>query len=342
MRILIDIGHPGHVHFFKNLIYELRKNNEVKVIARKKEMVQQLLSFYEIKFDIIGINRKGLINKLMGYIGIIFRTIFLVGKFKPDILVGRVSPHLSIVSFLFRIPYICFTDTEHAKINYFVAYPFASVIVTPTSFLEDLGKKQIKINSYFELAYLHPTYFEPDPSVLDELGLTKEDKFAIIRFVSWGASHDIGIKGFGEKEKIRLVKEISKIVTPIITSEGKLPKQLQKYQIKIPPHRIHDALYYATIYVGEGATMASETNILGTPAILFNPLEMGVINDEKKYGILFHFNLDDEKIDIIINKINQILKEEKDNWLIKKNKLLKDKVDITSFMIKLIIDHPKV
>jgi predicted glycosyltransferase len=35
MKVLIDMGHPAHVHFFKNTIWELEKRgHEVKVTAR--------------------------------------------------------------------------------------------------------------------------------------------------------------------------------------------------------------------------------------------------------------------------------------------------------------------
>ena len=39
MKILIDIGHPAHVHLFKNLIGNLRKDgHEVIITARDKEI----------------------------------------------------------------------------------------------------------------------------------------------------------------------------------------------------------------------------------------------------------------------------------------------------------------
>ena len=39
MKILFDLGHPAHVHYFKNLIKLLEKNgNQVLIIARKKTL----------------------------------------------------------------------------------------------------------------------------------------------------------------------------------------------------------------------------------------------------------------------------------------------------------------
>ena len=49
MRIFIDIGHPAHVHYFKNFIQIMNKNNhKILIVARNKEITHELLNFYEI------------------------------------------------------------------------------------------------------------------------------------------------------------------------------------------------------------------------------------------------------------------------------------------------------
>ena len=55
MRILFDMGHPAHVHFFKNAIWELEKQgHEVKVTARDKDVTLELLEAYGIPYEIWG------------------------------------------------------------------------------------------------------------------------------------------------------------------------------------------------------------------------------------------------------------------------------------------------
>jgi predicted glycosyltransferase len=40
LRVLIDIGHPAHVHFFKNTIWNLeKKGHKVMVVSRDKDVV---------------------------------------------------------------------------------------------------------------------------------------------------------------------------------------------------------------------------------------------------------------------------------------------------------------
>ena len=55
MKFLIGIYHPAHFHFFKNIIYSLKKKgHEVRVIARDKEITKRLLSKSNIDYEIIG------------------------------------------------------------------------------------------------------------------------------------------------------------------------------------------------------------------------------------------------------------------------------------------------
>ena len=73
-----------------------------------------------------------------------------------------------------------------------------------------MGKKHIRFKGFFELAYLHPNNFKPDISVLDDLGMDINDKYVVIRFVSWNAHHDIGHKGMSLEIKKKLIKELEK------------------------------------------------------------------------------------------------------------------------------------
>ena len=49
-----------------------------------------------------------------------------------------------------------------------------------------------------------------------------------------------------------------------------MPTDLEKYKLKINPIYIHTVLYYASLYVGDSQTMATEAALLGTPSIRFN------------------------------------------------------------------------
>jgi predicted glycosyltransferase len=345
MRIIVYIGHPAHVHLFKNMIWNLEGDgHEVKITAIDKEIALYLLNAYGFKYDNLGKHSKKLLKKLLGFIARDYRLYQVAKNFKPDVFISHGSMFAAHVAKLFRKPHISLEDTEHSTEQYRLYAPFTDVILTSSCFKRDLGKKQVRYNGYHELAYLHPNYFRPDPSVLDYLGLNEDDKFVILRFVSWGASHDIGQRGFDSETKKELVKEIEKRAQVFITSEKTLTKEFEKYRITIPPEKIHDLLYYATMYIGEGATMASEAAVLGTPAIYVNTLRLGYLDEqEERYGLLYNFsNPKTAQKDVLRKAVEQLEDENlKTRWHNKRAKLLSEKIDVTKFLTDFIENYPE-
>ena len=59
-------------------------------------------------------------------------------------------------------------------------------------------------------------------------------------------------------------------------AKNPLPPEFDKYAFKLAPDRLHHALFYATMYIGEGATTASECAMLGTPALYVNTISVGI------------------------------------------------------------------
>ena len=339
MKIIVDLGHPAHIHLFKNAIWELEKRgHKILITARDKENLLDLLNVYDFEYIVISKSGKTLFGLAAELVKRDYKLFSLAKSFEPDILIG-ISENITHVGTILKVPSIVFTDTEHAKLSNAVTFPFASFICTPSCFKKDLGKKQIRYDGYHELAYLHPNYFIPNPAVLDEIGLTEDDTFIILRFVSWDASHDIGHSGI--QNKAELVHKLEKYGRVLITSEGKLDDGLEKYLIKVSPEKMHDLLYYASLYVGEGATMATESAILGTPAIYVSSLvgTMGnFVEFEEKYGLIFNYSSSDDVLDKAIELIQR--KDLKQEWKTKRDVLFGDKIDVTSFMVEFVESYP--
>ena len=336
MKILVDIGHPAHVHFFKNAIWKLQsEDHEVQITTRDKEVTLDLLDAYGFKYHNFGKNRVGLKNKAIGMLKIDFELYKIAKKFNPDILTGIHNPYVAHISKILKKPSLIFTDTEHAKLANNLTFPFATTICTPSCFKRDLGLKHIRYNGYHELAYLHPTYFTPDPSVLDELELKEGERFIIMRFVAWDASHDVGHRGISTEIRQRFVSELEKYGRVLITSESELPAEFEPYRVKVAPEKMHDLLYYATLYVGEGGTMATEAGILGTPSIYVSPLvgTMGNFEElEEKYGLVFSYNNPMDALNCVL----KLMKTEylKEQWLVKRKNMLNKTINVTSYVVK--------
>jgi predicted glycosyltransferase len=291
MRIVVDINHPAHVHFFKNFIWEMEEQgHQVVVTASQKDLAYTLLQKYGFTYIPLGCYGNSLFKKLMNLPLLDLKMYNVLKKMNPDILVGIGSIRAAHASLLLKKPCVSFEDTEHATEQIRLYLPFATSVCTPSCYRGDIGPKQIRYNGYHELAYLHPNRFTPNPAVLTELGLAEGDPFIIVRFVSWQASHDVGQHGI--RDKVGLVKALEQYGRVLITSEGALPPELQPYQIRVSPEKLHDLLYYATLYVGEGGTTASEAAVLGTPSIYVSSLvgTMGnFIELEETYGLLYSF-----------------------------------------------------
>jgi len=344
MRILFNIGHPAQVHLFKNLIWELEhRGHQCKITTIAKDISLYLLDAYGFEYEVVGEGRPTLATKAMELMRVESRLYRIARSFGPDLLVGGVgNVYVAHIGKLLRKPSIVFDDTEHAKIDHRLMDPFVNVICTPSCYRGDIGPKHVRYNGYHELAYLHPNRFTPNPAVLAELGLAEGDPFIIVRFVSWQASHDVGQHGI--RDKVGLVKALEEYGRVLITSEGALPEELQSYQIQVSPEKLHDLLYYATLYVGEGATTASECAVLGTHAIYVNSLGLGYIAEEDdKYHLVSDFSRRACTDETVLAEARRLL-QNPDQMKEGKEKgatLVQDKIDVTAFMVWFIEHYPE-
>lgn len=342
MKILIDIGHPGHVHLFKNLIKELKiKGHEFLITSRDKEVSFSLLRSLNLPYYNRGKGYNSILGKALGMIVIDFKILKQALKFKPDILVGGVgNVYIAQVAKLIGKPSIIFDDTEHAKLELAFVKRLSSCIVTPDAYKLDLGKKQIKYAGFHELAYLHPNHFVPDKSILKVLNINEGEKYYILRFVSWNASHDIGQTGLNLEGKRQLIDLLKKNGKVFISSERELMKEFEPYRFNLSPEKMHDVLAFAELFIGEGATMASECAVLGTPAIYINSLQLGYCTEqENKYQQIFNFR--EQKG--VLEKAEELMKmpDLKKIFKLRSQRMIEDKIDVTAFMVWFVENYPQ-
>ena len=352
MRIMIGIGHPKQVHIWKNIAKNLIEGgHEIKILSTNKDVAADLLNVYGFDYETYGRRTDSLAKKAYSMVGYTLHALSVAKNFKPDILIAG-SPYLAYVSKILRKPHIMITDTEHANLVYWLTYPVTDVIITPSCFKGKINpKKHVMFDGYFELAYLHPNYFTPDPSVLKDLGLSDDAKF-IIRLISWGASHDAHSKGVSLdflEHAIKLFEEYGRV---FITSERKLDKNLEKYKLNIAPEKLHSALYYADFHFGEGGATAMESALLGTPTVHFEAFKSrsGELVDAthihgifdalvNRYKVLHTFADENKALDKSLEILQD--KNSKKESINKRNQILKEKIDVTAFMTNFIENYPE-
>jgi uncharacterized protein len=334
MRILVDVGHPAHVHFFRHAIGEWKKHgHQVEITARGKSYVTELLDYFGLKYELVSRERRGaLLPLLLTFVIHTFGIVRIARKFRPNLILSISSPMAAWAAAMSGIRHVTFDDTEHARFEHMLYVPWTKRIYTPAGFTKDFGDKQVRYPGYHELAYLHPNWFKPDSSCLTEFGILPGESFFVVRLVSWKASHDLGHHGFLSEESGALIEFLKKYGKVIISSEAKSNSYISGKSGVIHPAKMHNLLSYATLYVGEGGTMATEAALLGVPSIFVSTLSAGNWQElEHNYGLMFSF----QDSASALSKIKELLANPnlKQEWTEKRDRLLANKIDVTNFVV---------
>lgn len=347
MRILIDIGHPAHVHYFNNLANELKvRGHTIQITVKDLVSAKTLLDKYELEYIVLPKKSDSLIGKFFNQIRYDWFVLKICRKNKIDLALG-VSLTITHLSLLSSIKSIAFDDDDDAVQPLFVKWgqPYASELLSPDVLKGKQKRKDVVYYpGYHELAYLHPNRFSPDENVLSEIGLKNGDRYFVLRFNAFKAHHDIGVSGLSHEQKERLIDLLSKMGKVFITSERELDREFEQYRINIGPEKIHSLIYYSTMFLGDSQTMTSEAAVLGTPSIRCNSF-VGRISyleeEEHKYGLTYGFKPD--QFEALLTKVKELLDTPnlKSEWQKRRNIMLKDKIDVTAFWIWFVENYPQ-
>ncbi len=342
MKILIDIGHPAHVHLFRNFYHEMKeRGHELVVTVKEIPAATELLNLYGIPFISLGRKSDSIAWKGFRQLSYDLRMLRIVRRSGMDIGVGS-SITLAHVSRITKMKSIIFDDDDdevEPLFRYF-GHTFTDVLVSP----EALKNKRRKADTvyypgYHELAYLHPDRFTPDPAVLKEVGLKEGEPYFVLRFNAFKAHHDGGAVGLLPHQKSWLVEVLEKRGKILITSEKEIAAEFEKYRINISPTKIHSLLFYSTMFIGDSQTMTSEAAVLGTPALRCNTFagRISYLEElEKEYGLTFAYRPED--FELLMIRLEELLAmpDLKGVWQSKRRVMLDQMMNVTTFMIELV------
>lgn len=346
-KILFPAFHPVDPQIVRHVAHKLRHNgyDVLFVVVEKEGIIYDLINSYGFRVKKIGKSRNSLLGKILNVLLIDFKLFLTCLRYKPSIIFSPTSPYTGHVAKLLNISHICWGDTETAVVNLRSSLPFVDSLLLPTCFYNDVsGDKTIYFNSYKEIAYLHPKYFQPNNSVLKTLKITDTDKIVLLRFSALNASHDIGLKSKADQDYEKIlyyVKELSKYARVFIScTEKELGPEFIEYKLKIHPSQYIHLLSYCTLYIGEGTTTASEAGVLGVPWINIQEAKRGyLIDQEKNYKLGLRISDLEKAFEIALEwiKRDDII----EIWKEKRQKLLKDKIDATEFFLWFIENYPR-
>ena len=344
MNILIDIGHPAHVHLFKNLAKNLReKGHQLYFSVRDIPVAKHLMDIYGMPYIDLGGKKDSLAGKAWVVLRQDYQLLRLVWrkKIKWGIGCGIVIPHLSALS---KMTSFKFDDDDDEVEPLMVKYghPFSDVVMTPM-----VIKRKTPHAVYYrgtkELAYLHPARFTPDPSVLGKLGLSEGERFFIMRFVAFKGFHDQGEFGLTLERKKKLLSLLLQYGKVFITSERAVEPELEPYRVSVPAEDMHSLLFYSSMFVGDSQTMTSEAAVLGVPAFKCNTFagRLSVPNMYEDYGLCKSYTPD--RFDEMYSELTSILSrtDPKAEWREKRDRFLGDMIDVTAFFTWFIENYPE-
>ena len=342
MRVLVDIIHPAHVHFFRYPLRILKeRGHEILITSRVKECAVDLLEELGLEHHTISTQAGKGVLPLARELVVRDRALYKVARsFKPDVMAGIGGVFIAHVGALAGIPSLVFYDTENAKFQNAITYPFASCVIVPECYQAWVpDRRHVRYPGYHELSYLHPRYFTPDRACALANGLAPDRETFLLRLVSWQASHDIGERGWSPELLDTVVGWLSGRGRVLISAEGPLPERYQPLRYRGRVSELHHVMAFSRALIGESATMASECAVLGVPSIYAAETGRGYTDEQQsRYGLVR--NVKQLTWVTLEPVLEEILRHPAGYWQLMRQRLLQEKCDVAAFVADCIERFP--
>ena len=276
MRIWVDITAPAHVLVFRPLIGLLReRGDEIEVTARDYAQTVQLLELHGIEAELIG--RHGGRSRL-GKLGTMVTRLSGLRRWARgkhfDAALAHGSHHLTLTARALGIPSSTTFDYEFATVQHQLGCRAATFVVVPDAIpperLERYGVRPPKLRRYEGLKeeyYLAD--FEPDPGVLEPLGLDRERILVVVR-----TPPDVSLY---HRKSNRLFPQVlnhlgseegvQAVVLPRTTEQRDFVRGLELPSVVVPDEAVdaQSLIAFSDLVVSAGGTMNREAAALGVP-----------------------------------------------------------------------------
>ena len=336
MRVLFDIVHPAHVHFYRHLIGELEADgHSTTVVARDTDVTCALLDAYGITYTTVpGAGRSGLVRLGLELVRRDVALARIARRVGADVILTRNPAGVQAARLAGAHGVFDSDDGRAVGLLFRIAAPFAHVITTPECIGADFGAKHVRYPGYKPLAFLHPDRFTPDATVLDELGVGAGETYAVVRLVAFNSSHDRADAGLAPRVRDELLGRLDGFGRVFITSEAPVPSDLEPYVLPLPAHRLHDALAFAALCVTDGQSTAGEAAMLGVPAIRYSTTagRLAVLVDlADRYGLITEFAPGDDAA--FLDTVEAFAAQpDRPKWQAARAELLETACDVTAWM----------
>jgi predicted glycosyltransferase len=292
MRVWVDITNSPHVPFFRPLLELLEeRGHEVTVTAREYAQTLELLAQTGIAHDVVGprhggASAAGKARALAGRLSALRR--FARGR-RFDIALSHASHELPLVARSLGVPSVYAFDYEFARLQHGLGCCAATRVVVPDSIpssrLSRLGarpRKTARFAGLKEEYYL--SGFEPDPAVLDDLGLDRSRVLVPVRTPpEVSVYHRHGNPLFNEVlERLGADPHVHAVVLPRTKEQREQILALGLPSLVVPEHAVDAAslVGLADLVVSAGGTMNREAAALGVPVYTVFAGRLGAVDEQ--------------------------------------------------------------
>lgn len=290
MRVWVDITAPPHVLVFRPLIALLRtQGHEVDVTAREHGETLPLLALHGIEARVIGRHggrsRAGKLTTMATRLGALIRWSRGRGF---DVALAAASHHLPLAARALRIPSSTTFDYEFAVVQHQLACRAATVVLVPEAIpperLERYGVHPPKLRRYPGLKeeyYLAD--FEPDPGVLDELGLDPERVLVVVRTPSDFATYHRRTSPLFPAllQRLGRAEDAQTVVLPRTAGHREEIRSLGLPGLVVPEGAVdaQSLIALSDLVVSGGGTMNREAVALGVPVYTTFGGRLGAVDE---------------------------------------------------------------
>jgi hypothetical protein len=290
MRVWVDITAPPHVLVFRPLLELLRaRGDEVEVTAREHGETLPLLKLHGIEATVIGRHggrsRAGKLGTMATRLGALVR--WARGR-RFDVALAAASHHLPLAARALRIPSSTTFDYEFATVQHQLACRAANVVLVPEAIpsdrLERYGARPPKLRRYPGLKeeyYLAD--FEPDQSVLEELGLDLARVVVVVRTPSDFATYHRRTSPLFPAllQHLGRSEEAQTVVLPRTAGHRREIRSLGLPALTVPERAVdaQSLIALSDLVVSAGGTMNREAAALGVPVYTTFGGRLGAVDE---------------------------------------------------------------
>ena len=288
MRIWIDCTAAAHPLVLRPIAERLRSaGHEVEWTAREYGQLIGILERLAIEHTVVGehggARMAGKGWALAGRSGRLWRW---AGEREFDLALAHGSVDMALVCRVRRLPLVQMNDYEHAGRQRRIAFRAARLVMAPDAIpveaLEQAGARRERLFRYPGLKedyYLAD--FEPDHSVLEELGIEDDPVIVVVRPPpETSESHAENELYDRVVERLSGIPDTVAVVLPRTEEQGRKLRDLGAPSLIIPDRAVdaQSLIAFADLTVSGGGTMNREAVALGTPAYAIFSGELGALD----------------------------------------------------------------